>query len=296
MALLLGVLCSGRKKGYTSALLSEVLAGAREVEGVEAEVIYAVDYRFRPCISCFDCIRDPEHVCSLDDDFGWRGDGVLFKRIKGANGLILASPVHNYGVSGLAHLVFERCYPFIWSDELNGIPFAGVTCASNQGMHLRAIEELCKFSFTYGMRWVDGLAVHTSFYKEALVKARVIGRRLAEEAKRDKAFGRVKFSDFERMKHYLGLPWSAFEWQLENLKMVEEAYRRGAFKKAKAIDFLGKALPHYKEASQYYKMGNYEESMKQLNIALSYWTHATWAEYLEEEVIKAIPPKVYRPL
>lgn len=70
MALLLGILCSGRRRGYTSALLSEVLAGAEEVEGVEVEVIYAVDYRFRPCVSCFDCIRDPQHTCSLDDDFG----------------------------------------------------------------------------------------------------------------------------------------------------------------------------------------------------------------------------------
>lgn len=174
------------------------------------------------------------------------GDGVLFKRIKAANGLIVASSVHNYGVSGLAHLVFERCYPFIWSDELNGVPFAGVVCASNQGMHLRAIEELCKFSFTCGMRWIDGLAVHTSFHKEALAEARVIGRRMGWEARKDEAFGRVKFSDFERMKHYVGLPLSAFEWQLENLKMVGEAYKRGVFKKPKAVDLLGKALPHYK--------------------------------------------------
>jgi len=296
LARVLGMVCSGRKGGYTATLLAEMLSGAASVEGVETQTIYVSNHQFSPCISCFDCIRNPDHTCVLDDAFGRRGEGPLFKKVREANGLVIATPVHNYGVSAIAHLVVERCYPFVWSDELNGMPFAGIVCASNQGMHLRALEELCKFAYTLGTRWIDGLAVHTSFYQTALLKARVMGKRLAEAASVDETEGRKRFSDVERMLYYMPLPWNPLDWMMENLKMIDRSLKGGTFQRLEAIELLEKAGPEYQEAVRYHRLKNYEEAIKHLNAALSYWTRATWAEYLELQVIGAAPPKAYRPL
>lgn len=247
MARVLGIACSGRKGGFTATLLRTMLEAAKTVEGLEVEMIYPMDYKFGPCTSCFECIRDPEHRCTLNDDFGRKGEGLIFKRVGEANGLIIASPVHNCGISAIAHIVLERLYPFAWSDHLNGIPFVGITCASCQGMHLWAIKELCRFAYTYGMRWIDGLPVHTCFYKTALTNAKAIGVNLAKAAKKDEK-KRQRFTDVERMLYYQSLPWSPLEVIIENLKMIDQSIKNGVFKRKEAIKFLKKADPEYREA------------------------------------------------
>ena len=70
MALLLGLLTSGRRHGYTAGLLDAALESAREVEGLTVERVAVQGFRFGPCTSCFTCIRREEHVCVLDDDMG----------------------------------------------------------------------------------------------------------------------------------------------------------------------------------------------------------------------------------
>jgi len=74
----------------------------------------------------------------LKDDLGQRGEGVLFRKIAAANGMILATPVHTWGPSALAHVFWERTYPFLWNDGLNGMPFGCLACATNQDFQGRA--------------------------------------------------------------------------------------------------------------------------------------------------------------
>ena len=307
MANILAILCSGRKKGYTATLLAEAVEAAKAVSRkISLETICLHDYRFGPCISCFNCIRDTEHRCTLDDDFGRKGQGALFQKVKEANGCILADPVHIWGPTAQCHLFIERCYPFVWSGDLEGMPFASISCATNQGMHILANREICKWAFTFGMRYIDGLAVHASHFEESLREARYIGEKLAQAALSDAEDGRRKFDgDEERYIHYMNKPWSGFMPYMENLSqgsfrwqtsLMEKALRNCTFRNQEAVELLEKASDEFQVAVKFYNMKDYESANRHLVKASSFWTHATWKEFLEEQVIRSAPPEVYRPL
>ncbi len=305
MACLLGILASGRRNGYTSSLLREALKGAKNVEGVEIEFLHLRDYKFGPCISCFKCIRDPEHFCTLDDDFGRRGKGELFRKIERANGIFLADAVHIWGPTACAHLFIERCYPFLWSGILEGMPFASLSCATNQGMQILANREICKWAFSFGLRYIGGLPVHTSYLDRALIEANHLGEKLAEAAKVD-AQGREKFADDkERWFYYMDKPWNAFIPYLENLtagtfksdsSLIETALRHNTFKRKEAIELLKRAQVEFEVAMRYYNLNDYKLASEHLVKASALWTHSTWKEFLELEVVKTEPPEAYRPL
>ena len=307
MAKILAILCSGRKKGYTATLLAEAINGAKDVsEQVEVELLYLHDYSFSPCTSCFHCIRDTEHKCILDDDFGRNGKGEIFQKIDNANGWIIADPVHVWGPTAMCHLFIERCYPFVWSGKLEGMPIVSISCATNQGMHRLAYAEICKWAFAIGLRYIDGLAVHASHFQESLKEARYLGKKLAESALSDEKDGRKKFTnDEERYFYYMDKPWNGLDPYMDNLSngslggqssMIEAALKRGVFKKEEAVDLLEKSSTEFKEAVRYYNLKDYENAIKYLVRASSFWTHATWKEFLEEQAIKTSPPNVYRPL
>jgi hypothetical protein len=223
-------------------------------------------------------------------------------RVKQANGWILADPVHCWGPSAQCHLFIERCYPFVWSGALEGMPFASISCASNQGMHRLANEALCKWAFTYGLRYVGGLAVHTTYLERARRQATDLGRELGEAAQRD-AQGRAKFPDRERYVAYLDKPWRVLEPYLDNLSdgtMEVEAsliaQGLSSFRRRTAIDLLQRAKGHFEAALKLYKEGQEEAACGELVSASALWTHATWQEFLEEDVIKAGVPEAYRPI
>lgn len=295
MTLVLGVSCSSRKNGFTATLLKTLLESARTVHGIRAEMIYPTDYDFGPCKSCFNCIRDPKHTCSLDDDFGRKGEGVLFKKVKEAKALAIASPVHNFGISSMAHVFLERLYPFVWSGFVNGMPFAGITCASNQGMQHEAMQELCRISYTLTFRWVDGLSVHTCYYKKALTEAKVLGIAVANSAK-ENAKRRLRFTDTERMLHYQSSPWKPLGVILKNLEMIDESIKTSSFKRKEAAELLRMAGHEHAEAMHYYCLMNHEKAIHHLSLALSYWARATWSEYLETKIMKVRVPEAYRPI
>ena len=307
MAKVLALLCSARRKGYTASLLSKAVHGATAVSNeVNVETVHLHDYEFGPCTSCFNCIRDPEHTCSLHDDFGKKGSGDLFLKVKEANGWILADPVHMWGPSAQCHLLIERCYPFAWSGELDGMPFASISCATNQGMHMIASKEICKWAFTFGLRYIDGLAVHASHFQKSLVEAEYLGRKVAQAATLDAVEGRKKFrDDEERFLYFVDKPWSGFMPYMENLSqgsfgwqtsLIEEAIRHGRFGNREARELLEEAGGEFQKAVKYYSLNDYESANRHLVKAGALWTHATWKEFLEEQVVRSAPPKAYRPL
>jgi multimeric flavodoxin WrbA len=305
MALLLGLLTSGRRHGYTAGLLDAALESAREVEGLTVERVAVQGFRFGPCTSCFTCIRREEHVCVLDDDMGREGTGELFGKIASANALLIADPVHNWGPSATCHLLIERLYPFVWSGHLGGMPFASLSCASNQGMHRLAMQNLCKWAFGIGMRYVRGLATHCATYAEAKNEARRIGTLIAEAALADAREGRRPMSDAERFLSYADSPWVAFEPYLDNLtsgtgeweqSLIQRGLSQGTFKRPEARELLEQALGKLRRVVALKRLGNLEAATQALVEASAAWTHATWKEFLEEEVIGAPQPEAYRPL
>jgi multimeric flavodoxin WrbA len=300
MATVLALLASGRPHGFTASLLEATAEGAESVGGVRVQMERLHAHKFGPCTSCFNCIRDAAHECTLRDAMG--RDGALMAQVKRTNAVVIADPVHFWGPSAQAHLFVERCYPFVWSGRLHGMPFASISCASNQGMHRLAARELCKWAFTMGLRYVGGLPAHTAYFDRARRDARDLGRRLGEATIAD-ATDRLPYPEQQRYLDYLDAPWSPLEPYLDNLTGGSMAYEGsmidlgvGTFRQEEALSMLRRARQPLKAALARYREGQREAASEQLVAAGALWTHATWKEFLEEEVIGATVPDAYRPI
>ena len=300
MAHVLGLLASGRTKGFTAQLLRAATEGAEGVAGVDVEFVHLHRYKISPCASCFSCIRGEEHTCQQKDAMG--GDGELMAKINAANGMILADPVHFWGPSAMTHLFVERCYPFIWSGGLAGMPFTSISCASNQGMQRLATTEICKWAFAFGLRYVGGLAVHTTFLARALEDARDLGRRLGEAAVHDEQ-GRQEYPEPDRYVDYLDNPFSVVEPYLDNLTNGTMTYEGSliaegleSFTSDAALDLLRQAREPFESALTHHGKGEREAACAELVRASALWTHATWQEFLADDVIKSEVPEAYRPI
>jgi len=89
------------------------------------------------------------------------------------------------------------------------------------------------------------------------------------------------------------LSQGSFRWQTS---LIEKALRNFIFKNQEAVELLEKASEEFQVAVKFYNMKDYENANRHLVRASSFWTHATWKEFLEEQAIGSAPPEVYRPL
>ncbi len=304
MARLLAVLCTHRTQGYTASLWRAAAQAADDVTGVAVEPVALADYSFGPCRSCYTCIRGKRHVCPLPDDMGRSGRGKLFARVARANALLVVEPVHFWGNAAATHLFIERLYPFGWSGHLAGMPFGSASCAANQGMQHLAAENLCKWSFAMGLRYAGGVAAHAADMDRAQRDAKQLGRRLARAALRD-ARGRKPWSELARYRAYRGKPWDPYRHYMDNLtsgrstykgSLIERAQRSGRFTDAEAARLLKAAGGELRECVRLDGAGEEGQAVRHLVKAGALWTHATWKQLLEKDVIGAPQPSAYRPL
>ncbi len=302
MARIVGILGSARKDGYTVRVLNAMLDAANKIPGVQVESVHLLDYAFGPCRSCYTCIRRADHRCIQNDDMG--GTGVLWQKIEAAHAMVWASPVHRWTADALTHLFIERLYPFIWSGKLKGIPVATLAVASNQGFQIEAHRALCQLAFSVGARYVGGLPVHAAYLGEALKDAAYLGEKIAEAALEDER-SRSALTDEELWLAYQNTPWAVYPHYVANLTMdtanpefsiIKRALARGTFARAEAVAFLKEADKALDESMQYESLGKREQAIRTLVRASARWTHATWKEFLEEDLIQTPPPKAYRPL
>lgn len=301
MAKVMAVLGSGRKRGFTATLLRAAVEAVESVDGVTVNWIHLHDYRMRPCISCFHCIRHPGDGCVLDDDFGHKGEGILYGKVREADGFLIGDAVHFWTTTAAMRLFFERMYPFIWTGELKGSYFASISCAGNSGMHRVANRMLCQFSFQQGFRYVGGLPVHAAFMDQALEEARYLGRKLGLAARN----GRQPVDEETLWSEYAKELWNIYPQYIDNFtsgtmdynqSMPEQALRHGLFQKPEALELLQKAADGFKEVIRLHKLGNFEQAQKLMISVSAHWVRATWDEYLKDNVVGADTPSAYRPL
>ena len=305
MARIMVVQGSGRKYGYTASLMKEIVQDLSEVPGVETEIFHLHNYSFGPCRSCFHCIRNVGAGCILDDDWGRKGEGELYKGFKRANALLMVDPVHGWGCSAAARVFIERIYPTFWEGIPYGLPFASVSCASNQGFQTRAVEEFCKFSAAKGFRYIGGLPVHIAFLPEARPKAFELARRLADAALADERNGRHKLTDEEIFLMYMDKPWDIVNGYIDNVtngsfryedSVPAKALRDSVFTNPEALPLLEKTCVHLKTALDLYNAGDRRACAIELSRVAKFWTNATFKQFLEKDVVHARIPKAYRPL
>lgn len=307
MATVLAVLGTPRKRGSTATLLDAAVEGARTVKGVRVEKVNVFDFKpfISPCVSCYNCIRDHSRQCTLPDAMGRNGKGELYVKVLEANGLLVGDPVHMWSPSSAIHVFMERLYPSLFTGKLIGLPFASISCASNQGMMNLANKELCKWAFTYKMRYVGGLPVHLVFFEDALNEAKFLGVGLAEAAKDDEKNGRKSWNDRDSWFYYMDKPWNALEPYLDNLtkgtftwekSLIEYGLRHSVFKKRETVRLLKKAREEFIKAMKAYKLSDKVAAQEKLVRASAYWTHATAKEFGERTLKAKIDLGSYRPL
>lgn len=94
-----------RPKSTTTQLVEKALEGAASV-GAETEMIMLTEHAIGYCTNCLQCYRDKGDeipACSQDDDVD-----VILQKIKEADGILLASPLHSGFMTGLMVAFFER--------------------------------------------------------------------------------------------------------------------------------------------------------------------------------------------
>jgi multimeric flavodoxin WrbA len=111
MAKILAVSGSLRKDGNTDTLLRRAAAGA-ESAGADVEVVFLREGTINPCLGCEGC-AGLGHCARWNDSMA-----QLYGKLNACQGLILASPVHNYNISCILKAFIDRLYPlYIASDD-----------------------------------------------------------------------------------------------------------------------------------------------------------------------------------
>ena len=106
---------SPRKKWNTAAMLEKALEGAAS-QGAETRLIHLYDLEFKGCVSCFACkTKDGRSYgrCAVKD-----GLTPVYAEIRGADGLIMGSPIYLGDVTGAMRSFMERLlYPYLVYSE-----------------------------------------------------------------------------------------------------------------------------------------------------------------------------------
>jgi multimeric flavodoxin WrbA len=100
------VMASPRPRGNSTVLAEEAARGARDA-GAEVRTVRLAELLFGPCRACEACRQPGAKGCVQDDDLK-----ALHPEIKSARGLLIASPIYWFTMSGQAKLFMDRLYVF----------------------------------------------------------------------------------------------------------------------------------------------------------------------------------------
>ncbi len=96
---------SARKKGNTVCALNTVFAEL-EKAGIETEMIHVGKEKIQGCLSCFGCVEKQDETCTIKDD----PVNEWIQKMKGADGILLGSPVYFSGVAGTMKSFLDRAF------------------------------------------------------------------------------------------------------------------------------------------------------------------------------------------
>jgi multimeric flavodoxin WrbA len=102
------VLGASPRRDGNSWALAEALAGGAGEAGHEAELVdlnAEVGGFLRDCRQC----RGPDGACSIGDGYA----GLIHDRVLPADGLVYATPLYWYGVSGVLKAFFDRLFCYL---------------------------------------------------------------------------------------------------------------------------------------------------------------------------------------
>ena len=162
-------------RSTTRRLAGFVLEGAANA-GAETEMIDLCDLNVTPCTACEACSLNG--TCVNDDDVQ-----LLVDRMKGADGIVFASPVYIDNVSGQMKVFFDRLADAIHYQVLAGKYGCSVTTTHTSGGNEVVAYQNHVLNYL-GVIAVGGLSVATGGDAEVVdareVDIRALGKKLAE--------------------------------------------------------------------------------------------------------------------
>ncbi|MFT8313115.1 MAG: flavodoxin family protein [Clostridium sp.] len=95
---------SPNKNGNTYEAI-KVVAEELEKENIEVEIVHVGNKVIRGCLACGGCSRNMNEKCVINDEVNdW------IQKMKEADGIILASPVHYSGIGGTMKSFLDRAF------------------------------------------------------------------------------------------------------------------------------------------------------------------------------------------
>lgn len=150
---ILAIYGSPRREGNSSLLLKSAVRGAEEA-GAAVEEVFLRDLSMSPCLEIYGCRKDGR--CVIRDDF--QG---LYDRLLECDGLMLASPVFFYAVSGHTKILMDRCQSFWvkrhWVEKDEG----EARTPSRLGLFISV-------GATHGRKLFDGVILSVKYFFDAL--------------------------------------------------------------------------------------------------------------------------------
>ncbi|MCK8058979.1 MULTISPECIES: flavodoxin family protein [unclassified Fusibacter] len=158
---------SGRKKGNTMKIVSAIQEklGSKEFE---FDTIFLYDHTIHGCIGCKACTLKHETACPFKDDvFG------IMEQLKGADGLIFASPVYSRMVTGQLKQFIDRTNYVLHRPSLIGIPTL-LVATTDIGMAKKVTDYMAVIASSMGARVEGALHIKVGKMKnDAKYKLRV---------------------------------------------------------------------------------------------------------------------------
>jgi multimeric flavodoxin WrbA len=91
------------RKRHTYHAAEQFLANLQSFGDTDTEIVQLSDYHLEVCRGCKQCLDRGEELCPLGDD----RDALINKMLE-ADGVVFASPVYSFQVSGLAKVFLDR--------------------------------------------------------------------------------------------------------------------------------------------------------------------------------------------
>lgn len=141
------ILNASPRAGGNTEILCRRCAESIEENGCEAEIISFRGKSFKSCIACNTC-KEKKGECAIKDD----GLNEIIEKIKGADGLIVASPVYFGTARGDLMSAIQRISMVSYGGDrfLSGM-VGGPIAVARRGGHTATIQELLMFYFINDM-------------------------------------------------------------------------------------------------------------------------------------------------
>ena len=144
-------ICGSPRKGATEHVLKEAL-NTLETMDFKTEFFTVRNKKIGFCTHCDHCLKHKE--CIIQDDMN-----TVYSLLKDADGIIIATPVYNGGMSAQTKAIFDRCRALLATD-INVLKYkigAAITVGGDRiGGQEQAIQQIHTFYVLNGMIPISG--------------------------------------------------------------------------------------------------------------------------------------------